>query len=65
MDEAMIWIQQNNRLVQENLRLKKELDLVRKENEQLTHKLQHKEDQLLQILQEKDVKLRKALEEER
>ena len=65
MDEAMIWIQQNNRLVQENLRLKKELDLVRKEKEQLTHKLRHKEDQLLQILQVKDVEPRKALEEER
>ncbi|KAG2226364.1 hypothetical protein INT45_000532 [Circinella minor] len=65
MDDAMIWIQQNNRLVQENLRLKKELDMVRKEKEQLTQSLRHKENQLLQILQEKDVEPRRALEEER
>ncbi|KAI9253989.1 hypothetical protein BDA99DRAFT_519535 [Phascolomyces articulosus] len=65
MDEALIWIQQNNRLVQENLRLKKELDRIGQEKKQLIQELRRRDEQLLQILQEKDVPPRKALEEER
>ncbi|KAI9493488.1 hypothetical protein BDB00DRAFT_823252 [Zychaea mexicana] len=48
MDEALIWIQQNNRLVQENHRLKQELDQVRREKDRLNEKLRYTERKLQQ-----------------
>ncbi|KAI7882200.1 hypothetical protein K492DRAFT_176515 [Lichtheimia hyalospora FSU 10163] len=40
MDEALTWIIQNNRLVQENQRLKRELELVKMERDQLADTIQ-------------------------
>ncbi|KAI9322718.1 hypothetical protein BX666DRAFT_1897764 [Dichotomocladium elegans] len=45
MDEALVWIQQNNRLVQENLRLKKTLEEVNQAHASLARKLKEYQDQ--------------------
>lgn len=45
MDEALTWIIQNNRLVQENQRLKRELELVKMERSQLADTIQEMKQQ--------------------
>ncbi|CDH52385.1 predicted protein [Lichtheimia corymbifera JMRC:FSU:9682] len=45
MDEALTWIIQNNRLVQENQRLKRELELVKMERAQLADTIQEMKQQ--------------------
>ncbi|KAJ8658919.1 hypothetical protein O0I10_005301 [Lichtheimia ornata] len=45
MDEALTWIIQNNRLVQENQRLKRELEMVKMERAQLADTIQEMKQQ--------------------
>ncbi|KAI8148485.1 hypothetical protein BJV82DRAFT_592284 [Fennellomyces sp. T-0311] len=63
LDEALIWIQQNNRLLKENQRLKEELAIVRREKDQLEETLRDREKELQAL--RPDIQPRKALEEER
>lgn len=52
IDEALIWIQQNNRLVQDNQRLKKELDAALADKVRLAETLAQTEQELQQLQQQ-------------